>query len=512
MVNKSNGVEKSRIEGATITDIISHIREAEKNGSKFITDHLTEMLKGRSNRDTARKIWEFIRSNIQYLEDGEHQKIKSPAKLWTDRVGDCKSMAVFAASVLQKMCIPYDLIVDFYYKDRPNSGHIYIKLKDGTVLDPVNPKFNAVDKAWKSYRIPGHNICKPGIILGKTKTKKMSTISSYIEGLPKQGIKVNVPSRVINYAQLTDGELSVKLVARQNELMYLATGQKKFLEAKNSLESVVNNSVSGTPITKNSTLVNWAERTVRERSFPAVTGYYYGGLFQRDRAKMGQLYTFDQWRENEYQKCVELRKEWAQTSRLRFSRRSELRKQWENCFQSVRYLGLINGQLEKSGAHLMYAFAEGVPNQTVGNKKLLHRIAIDNYSRVFGLSTENIQLWLRNGIIAENLQNGAGAMQPEDAIKFMAKNVPSNYDQIGAILETLTIIFKVVSIALAATQFILSRIDAAQAQRLVANTQGLGTAPLGPEKQDFLEQVQSALFDQGYAIPLGILAAILFLD
>jgi len=160
----------------------------------------------------------------------------------------------------------------------------------------------------------------------------------------------------------------------------------------------------------------------------------------------------------------------------------------------------------------MYAFAEGVPNQTVGTKKLLHRIAIDNYSRVFGLSTDNIQLWLRNGIIAENLKNGAGAMQPEDAIKFMAKNVPSNYDQIGVILETLTIIFKVVSIALAATQFILSRIDAAQAQRLVANTQGLGTAPFGPEKQDFLEQVQSALFDQGYAIPLGILAAILFLD
>lgn len=511
MVNKSNQKEVSRIEGATISDILQQIRQAEQNGAKFITSELAELLKGKTYKETARNIWSFIRKNIQYKEDGAHQKIQSPGALWQSRVGDCKSMTVFGASILQKMCVPYNLIVDFYYPDMPTKGHIFIELPDKTILDPVNSKFNEKDKAWKTVQIKGYQIC--GNSLGsKTKTKNMPTISSYIEGRDQRKERVNVPKRVINYAGLTDGELSVQLVARQNELFYLGTGNKKYLDAKDSLEQVLGNSISGTPIKSNNRLVSWAETIIKERTQPAITAYYFSSLFHTDRARMGQLYTFEQWRENEYNKCVELRQKWAKTSRLRFSERSKLRREWESCFDGVRYLGTVNDQLEKSGAHLLYSFAGNDVNQTVLTKKVLHRIAVDNYSRVFGLSVDNIKLWLRNGIIAGGLENGAGLIDPETAITFLKQNVSENYDQIGAILETLKIIFTIVSIALAATQTILNRIGEVERQRLIANTQGLGTEPFGPEKQDFLNQVSEALTEQGYIIPIGILAAVLFLD
>lgn len=511
MVTGSSGTEKSRIENATIQDIVNQIREAEKNGAKFITTELAEQLRGRNNTQTAKNIWSFIRQNITYREDGNHQKTQSPAHLWKTRVGDCKSMTVFGASILQKMCIPYKLVIDFYYPSSPNRGHIYIELPGGIVLDPVNSQFNKKDSAWKSVKIPGHKICSSGIGSTNNKNITMSTIASYIEGTGRKPKGIAVPKPHINYAEMTDGELSVKLVARQNELFYLGTGDEKFKKAASELNKLVDNSITGYAIKSNSQLEKWAERKIRENSYPAVSAYYFT-LYNRDRAKVGQLYTFDQWRENEFKRCVDIREKWAKMSVLRFERRRELRKEWEACFNAVGYLGTVNDQLEKSGAHLLYNFAGGSLNTTVAAKKVLHRIAVDNYSRVFGLSPDNISLWIRNGIIAGNLEGGAGALSPEETYQLMAANIPDNYESIGAVVETLTIIINVISVALAATQMIMARIGEVERQRLLANTQGLGTAPFGPEKQDFLSEVQSALFDQGLIIPLGILAAVLFLE
>lgn len=508
MVRKSHGIEKARIEGAGVDEIIEQIRLAESRGAAFLTSEV-ETLRGKNNRETARNIWSFIRQNIEYREDGEHQRTQSPAHLWKTRKGDCKSMTVFAASVLQKLGVPYDLTVDFYNSDSPQKGHIFVTLKDGTILDPVNQVFNRKDRAWKTKKIPGATIG------ARTKNNTMSTIASYIEGrvgVETGGEKFSVPDRIINYAEMTDGELSVKLAARQNELFYIATGKDVYRKNADGLNAVLESNIQGRPIATTGALLGWAKKRIAEKDFPALTAYYFSRLYYADRARMGQLYTFEQYRMDEYKKCLKIREEWNNTSRLRFSKRAELRRTWEDCFQSVRYLGVINDQLERSGAHLLYNFAGLDVNQTVLTKKVLHRIAVDNYSRVFGLSTDNLAMWIRNGIIAENMRNGAGAMAPEETIGFMQANVSANYDKIGAILETIIVIIKVISVALAATQIILNRIGEAERQRLVANTQGLGTKPFGPEKEDFLQAVQSALQDQGVLIPLAALAAILFLE
>ena len=163
MIRTSQGRELIRIDNATIPDIISTIRHADQNSAKFIGS--TQKLIGPTKLQTYKNIWNWIRLNIRYKADGKRQVTKSPAYLYSSRVGDCKSMAVMTGAILQKMCIPYNLIVDFYDESTPNQGHVYVRTKDGVVIDPVNSRFNQNDQVWKRDVYEGNYICS---INGKT--------------------------------------------------------------------------------------------------------------------------------------------------------------------------------------------------------------------------------------------------------------------------------------------------------------------------------------------------------
>jgi hypothetical protein len=67
---------------------------------------LAPYLKAASIKDTCRIVWQLVKNNIAYQVDPRgNQWIRTPARLWADGVGDCKSYSVFIASCCHHLSI-----------------------------------------------------------------------------------------------------------------------------------------------------------------------------------------------------------------------------------------------------------------------------------------------------------------------------------------------------------------------------------------------------------------------
>ena len=93
----------------------------------------------------AENVWNFLKENVTYVSDGsEHQKIRLPARLVHDKEGDCKSFALFAASILSHYT-DVGFRYSSYRKD-PTPTHVYAIAKDEDgntiIIDGVWHTFN----------------------------------------------------------------------------------------------------------------------------------------------------------------------------------------------------------------------------------------------------------------------------------------------------------------------------------------------------------------------------------
>lgn len=101
------------------------------------------------DRAGMQKLWYWVRQNIQYKEDPFGvQWVREPARLFHDKVGDCKSFTVFIVSVLENMGLQYR--VRFSNTETPGGkivNHVYpiAVMPDGTdiIVDAVYSRFNA---------------------------------------------------------------------------------------------------------------------------------------------------------------------------------------------------------------------------------------------------------------------------------------------------------------------------------------------------------------------------------
>lgn len=145
-------------------DIISVILFADKQSAVF-TKKIAPYFKGANNLETARNIWNFLKKEIHYKDDGFiAQNIKSPAQFFYDREGDCKSFSIFTGSILQNLGIPYQIkLVSF--SPGSNVTHVYIIIpqspnypntKSQIIIDAVWTKFNSEKKYSYHKLFPGH--------------------------------------------------------------------------------------------------------------------------------------------------------------------------------------------------------------------------------------------------------------------------------------------------------------------------------------------------------------------
>lgn len=139
-------------------DIVKTVLEVYNDHYTQAAD-LAPQLQDSSLKKTCKNIYDFIRANVKYVEDGtEKQIVAAPARLLQKGSGDCKSMTVLAASILKCLNIPHKIrFVGYQDSGTPNQfTHVYviIPLSANTyiTLDPVHHKFNSEVSGISIYR------------------------------------------------------------------------------------------------------------------------------------------------------------------------------------------------------------------------------------------------------------------------------------------------------------------------------------------------------------------------
>lgn len=95
-------------------------RDYWKQCADFSVEH-----RGVDIRSTCENLFNFIVTNIRYEEDPKgKQWVKSPARLLSDKIGDCKSFSIFIASCLD--CLGINVVMRFVsYDNTKEYSHVY---------------------------------------------------------------------------------------------------------------------------------------------------------------------------------------------------------------------------------------------------------------------------------------------------------------------------------------------------------------------------------------------------
>jgi len=127
-------------------DIIQAILDAHK---KHAGDYakISSFFNAGSTRDTARKIFNFLKGNVKYIiEPGSKQTVKSPSAILAQGYGDCKHYSLFAGGILQNLGIPFNYRFASYRVFNKEPQHVFVVVNPGTKneiwIDPVLNKFD----------------------------------------------------------------------------------------------------------------------------------------------------------------------------------------------------------------------------------------------------------------------------------------------------------------------------------------------------------------------------------
>lgn len=153
---------------------------------------LSQILKGKTLKETCDKIHYFLFYDIQYQADNQVQNIRSPANSWFNRREgiDCKSYSIFASCVLLNLGIKHYIRQIKQPSFNPKQfTHVYVVVPheqasgglengycviDGTVQNNKEPSFTSKEDVFMSLELPhvGLNCPKPRKKAKSTSRKK----------------------------------------------------------------------------------------------------------------------------------------------------------------------------------------------------------------------------------------------------------------------------------------------------------------------------------------------------
>jgi hypothetical protein len=134
--------------------------------------------KGKTEAETCKKIFDYLKNQITYKADGSEQQVRVPSGLIRTRQGDCKSYSVFTSAILTNLGIPHKLVYASYDPSDSTPTHIYVVTNKGCIIDAVYGKFNAEKKASnKKYK--DMNI---SYIAGMGKNRRIGSMGKYGTG------------------------------------------------------------------------------------------------------------------------------------------------------------------------------------------------------------------------------------------------------------------------------------------------------------------------------------------
>jgi len=141
-----DAVYKSKADNKDIRDLL--VKLVPKAKAQMVT--FAQKFKGRTQQETCKNIFDYIKANFTYVADGGEQIIKLPSALLRKRVGDCKSYSLFTASILENLKIPYKFVYTSYSAN-PIPQHVYVVTENGCIIDVVYGTFNAEKKPTYKY-------------------------------------------------------------------------------------------------------------------------------------------------------------------------------------------------------------------------------------------------------------------------------------------------------------------------------------------------------------------------
>lgn len=116
-------------------DIVNLVVDTCNKNWHSVSD-VAKTLRGHTEYETCRNIWQYCIDNARYKEDGFGvQLIKTPARLFADGEGDCKSFAIFCASCCQ--CLGIKCYLRFVSFGSDEVKHVYVFTESGINIDPV---------------------------------------------------------------------------------------------------------------------------------------------------------------------------------------------------------------------------------------------------------------------------------------------------------------------------------------------------------------------------------------
>ena len=130
-------VYKSQADNKDIRDLLMSLVPKAK---KQMKDQAAKF-RGRNERETCKRIFDYLKNNFTYVADGGEQIIKLPSALLRYKTGDCKSYSLFTSAILENLKIPYKFVYASY-NSNPVPGHVYVVTESGCIIDAVYGKFD----------------------------------------------------------------------------------------------------------------------------------------------------------------------------------------------------------------------------------------------------------------------------------------------------------------------------------------------------------------------------------
>lgn len=222
-----------------VDDIINAILQAHKKHREHYKK-IAILFKGRTTKETAKNIWNFLKKNVPYKEEPENnQTIKSPTAIivtgmYNTESNDCKNYALFSAGILQGLNdlgykIPYAFRFASYSIFDKTPAHVFVVVNPGTNkeiwIDPVLKSFDykkpytyAKDKKMM-YTMSGIGIGKPKkrifakIALAPARNAFLALVALNVFNLAKKlrAADVKVPGKLKNFWEKLGGRYQTLL-------------------------------------------------------------------------------------------------------------------------------------------------------------------------------------------------------------------------------------------------------------------------------------------------------------
>ena len=337
------------------------------------------------NLHGMKELYEFLLFQLRYKPDPKgSQWVRSPARLWSDRKGDCKSYTLFITSVLQNLGLDYIIRFTSYKSLSKTPTHVYpiAILPDGreVIIDPV--------WGYQGKRgIRGFNTEKP--YAHKTDYQVEKGLA-YLTGTSDQGvldgiddILNSIPDSVLedDITKKTEGELQRMLMAQRLEI---AAGQDVGYDTAQNLRYAASvlkmgdmASVGSVKGETQSMVFNFL-RTTATMNRPAFTP----PVLRLKKSEVSGLKDF-------FKRVGKGIKNAAQAVGSFFKRAWAKLMNW-----------IFKGPLQKSGPFFLYTFIKQDVGGEVSKRKAKQQGVLDWMAKL-GVSRTNMKAALQNGIISE---------------------------------------------------------------------------------------------------------------